>query len=287
VVAYLAVAGTMVVNQREYLYFPPRDYPVTPGQVRLAWESLTLTATDGVRIRAWWIPAGRFGRPERSRGAGGLATSRLGSGGTGRAGAPILYYLHGNGSNLSSFVEIAQACHAKGVAFFAIDYRGYGESEGSPSEAGLHADALAGYRWLTERHGEARMVLYGQSLGSAVASWLAGVEKVHGLVLEAALPSTVRMARLHYPWLWVPEMLIRDRFRTVDDVARATCPVLVIHGERDEISPIRFGREVFAAAHEPKEFLPVPGAGHNDLRWNEPMIQSRILGMFGGQERPR
>jgi hypothetical protein len=255
-VAYLAVATTMVVNQRAYIYFPPREYPLTPGQVRLAWESLTLTAADGVRIRAWWVPAKK-------------------------SGAHVLYYLHGNGSNLSSFVDIAQACHAEGLSFFAIDYRGYGESEGSPTERGLNADALAGYRWLEALPGTPRIVVYGQSLGTAVASALASQVSVRGLVLEAALPSTWRMARLHYPWLWVPSWCIRDRFETVRHMTRVTCPVLVIHGERDEISPIRFGREVFAAAHEPKEFLSVPGAGHNDLRWHDPMIQTRILRMFG------
>jgi fermentation-respiration switch protein FrsA (DUF1100 family) len=242
----------MVFNQRAYLYFPPREYPFTPSLARLRWEDLQLTAEDGVRIRAWWIPAAR---PD----------------------APVLMYLHGNGANLSSFVDIAASCHREGLAFFAIDYRGYGASEGSPTEAGLYRDALAGFRWIEGRGAAARTVVYGQSLGSAVAAWLAGHAPVAGLVLEAALPSTYHMARLHYPWLLVPPFLIRDRYRTVEHLRQVTCPVLVIHGERDEIAPIRFGRMVFAAAHEPKQFLSVAGSGHNDLRWNDPMIQGTIL----------
>jgi len=254
-VGYGAIVATMVINQRAYLYFPPRDYPFTPSQLRLAWEDLLLTTLDGVRIRAWWIPAGR---PD----------------------APVLMYVHGNGANLSSFVDIAASCHQHGLSFFAIDYRGYGTSEGTPTEQGLYRDARAGYDWLAARGAAGRTVLYGQSLGTAVASWLAGQVRVAGLVLEAALPSTWHMARIHYPWLLVPEFLVRDRYSTLAHLSAVTCPVLVIHGEQDEVSPVRFGRMVFAAAHEPKHFLSVPGTGHNDLRWNEPVIKGAILGFI-------
>ncbi len=249
---YLAVAVTMVVNQRAYLYFPPRTYAFTPAQARLAYEALTLTAADGVRLRAWWVPAPR-------------------------AAAPVLLYLHGNASNLADFVDIAAGCHHAGLSFLAVDYRGYGESGGRPTEAGLYRDARAAWDWLAARGAGARTVVYGQSLGTAVASRLAGEVPAAGLVLEAALPSTYRMARLHYPWLLVPEFLVRDKYATLDHLARVTCPVLVIHGEADDISPIAFGRMVFAAAREPRQFLPVPRTGHNDLRWNDPMIHDTIL----------
>jgi len=170
----------MVIRQRRYLYFPPRDYPVTPATVGLGFEDLRLVAEDGVRIAAWWVPAPR-------------------------ADAPVLMYFHGNGANLASLVGLAAGCHRRGVAFFAVDYRGYGASEGSPTEAGLYADAMAGWRWLDARGVAGRTVVYGQSLGTAVAAWLAAAAPVRGLILEAALPSTWRMSRLHYPWLWVPE----------------------------------------------------------------------------------
>jgi hypothetical protein len=143
---YLAIAVMMVVRQRSFIYFPPRAYPVTPAHAGLAWEEVTLVATDGVRTRAWWIPATD-------------------------PGAPILMYCHGNGANLSSFVDIALGCHRQGLAFFAIDYRGYGASEGSPTEAGLYRDARAGFAWLEGRGAARRVVVYGQSLGTAVAAW--------------------------------------------------------------------------------------------------------------------
>lgn len=204
-----------------------------------------------MRLTAWWIPARR-------------------------AAAPVLYYLHGNAANLASFVDIAAACRRRGLAFFAVDYRGYGGSAGRPTEAGLERDALAGWRWLEARGAAGRTVVYGQSLGTALAAWLAARERPAGLVLEAALPSTWHMARLHYPWLFVPEALVWDRFATVRHVARATCPVLVIHGEHDEVSPLRYGRMVFDAAPEPKVWLPVAGAGHNDLDWEAPALQREI-----------
>lgn len=254
---YGALVALMVVRQRSFIYFPPREYPITPRQARLAFEDLRLTTEDGVRIAAWWIPA-----------ADPLA--------------PVLMYCHGNGANLSSFVDIALGCHRQGLAFFAVDYRGYGASEGTPTEAGLYRDARAGFAWLEGRGAGRRVVVYGQSLGTAVASWLAGEMSVAGLVLEASLPSTWRMARRHYPWLLVPEFLVVDRFATVKHMRRVRCPVLVIHGETDDVAPLRFGREVYEAAQEPKEFLPVPGSGHNDLRWNDPVIQGRILHFIHG-----
>jgi len=246
------MVATMVVRQRSFIYFPPRDYPITPRHARLAFEDVRLTTEDGVRIAAWWIPAAD---PQ----------------------APVLMYFHGNGANLASFVDVARSCHREGLAFFALDYRGYGASGGTPTEMGLYRDATAGYAWLAARGSGGRVIAYGQSLGSAVASWLAAHAPVAGLILEASLPSTRQMARRHYPWLVVPEFLILDRFSTVDHLTAVTCPVLVIHGEQDEISPHSFGRLVFAAAREPKEFLPVPGTGHNDLRWDEPPIRETIM----------
>lgn len=243
----------MVIRQRAFLYFPPRGYPVTPASAGLGFEDLRLTTADGVRIAAWWVPAAN-------------------------AAAPVLMYCHGNGANLASFVGLAAGCHRRGVAFFALEYRGYGASEGAPTEAGLYADALAGWRWLESRGAAERTVVYGQSLGTAVAAWLAAAVPVRGLILEAALPSTWRMSRLHYPWLWVPEVLVRDRYRTIDHVARAGCPLLMLHGEEDEITPLRFGLEVFsAAAGTPKRFLAVPATGHNTLRWDEPPVDDTIM----------
>lgn len=191
----------------------------------------------------------------------------------------MLLYCHGNAATLADFVELAAGCRRQGLAFFVFDYRGYGASEGRPTEEGLARDARAAWRWLAGRGLAARTVLYGQSLGAAVASRLAGEVPVAGLVLEAAFPSTWWMARLHYPWLLVPEAFVRDRFATIRHLARVRCPVLVIHGERDLVSPLRYGRMVFDAAREPKEFLPVPGSGHNDLPWDEPPIR-RIITRF-------
>lgn len=244
--------AVFAVRQRSLMYFPPRGYPDTPARTGLPWEDLVLTAEDGVRLAAWWVPAAD-------------------------PAAPALLYLHGNAANLAAFVDLAAACARRGLSFLAVDYRGYGASAGSPTEAGLYRDARAAWRWLAARGAAARTVVYGQSLGTAVGAWLAAHEPVAGLALEAPLPSMRLMARRHYPWLLVPRWLLRDRFETLVHLRGVRCPVLVIQGEADAITPPAFGRMVFETAPARRQYLSVPGAGHNDLRWDDPGFQEVMM----------
>lgn len=238
---YLTVLLGVIGFQRCLVYFPHRDYLLTPRDTGLAFDEVFLTTEDGTQICAWLVPAAA-------------------------AEAPTVLYLHGNGSNLGDLVQLACGFHELGFTFAAVDFRGYGKSAGNPTEAGLYQDGKAAYRWLTSKGiPPSRIFIYGQSLGGAVAAWLAAREPSAGLILEGVFPSLHASARHHYFFLFIPEAAVRDRFPTAENAAKAKCPVLVVHGEKDMIAPFDFGKRVFAAAREPKFFCPVPGAGHNDI----------------------
>jgi len=254
---YAALAASFALFQRRVIYFPPRGYPLTPAALGLAYEEVALSAADGVGLRAWWIPCPRDVKD-----------------------GPVILFFHGNATNLSGLVDLAAVFVRRGCSFFGLDYRGYGASSGTPTEAGLVLDACAARDWLLSRGIPAdRIVLYGHSLGAALAARLASGAPgtgFAGVVLEGSFPSIYAMARFHYPWLLVPPFLVRDRFETARWIRGARCPVLVVHGEKDAISPLKFGRTVFTAAPEPREFLMVPGAGHNDMLSAHPAVAGAV-----------
>jgi hypothetical protein len=196
-------------------------------------------------------------------------------------------FFHGNAANLSSLIEVAAGFAMRGFSFFAVDYRGYGASGGAPGESGLKLDARAAYEWVRGQGVAAgRIVLYGHSLGAALAAWLSVKERAACAVLEGSFPSVYAMARFHYPWLLLPEFLVRDRFETGRWIRGARCPVLVVHGEEDGISPVAFGRTVFATAPDPKAFVAVPGAGHNDMLSVHPDVLAALSRIVAGGARP-
>ena len=178
------------------------------------------------------------------------------------APAAVLF-LHGNAGNVTHRARHVLAWERAGAAVLVIDYRGYGRSEGRPSEAGLYEDALAGYRLLRGRgFPPERILVHGESLGTAAAAHVASVEPVGGVILEAPFPSARAVARTVLPVLGP---LLVWGFDVRSRLARIQAPVLVIHGSQDEVIPFRLGRAVFDAAREPKQFWAIDGAGHNDI----------------------
>lgn len=184
------------------------------------------------------------------------------------AGAAFIYF-HGNGGNLSYCDWVGESLSARGFDVLLFDYRGYGRSGGEPvGERELYADADAAYDFLTKGRGvqPARVVLYGQSLGTAAAIDVASRRECGALVAESGLSSAADMAGAIMPWL--PRFvrgLTKNKLDSVGKLARVSCPVLVVHGDRDEIIPVAQGRRLYDAAREPKRLKIVEGAGHNDL----------------------
>jgi fermentation-respiration switch protein FrsA (DUF1100 family) len=235
---YLGLVALMYVAQRAMMYFPEtvRTAPAEAGFPEA--EEIVLDTADGERVIAWHVAP--------------------------RGDRPVVLYFHGNGGALRYRVDRFRALTADGTGLVALSYRGYGGSTGRPSEEGLITDARAAYAFAAARHPAARLVLWGESLGSGVAVALAAEKPVARLVLEAPFSSAVDIAARVYPIVPV-RWLMKDQFRSDLRIGRITAPVLIVHGDRDRVVPIASGEQLYSLITAPKRFVRVPGAGHEDL----------------------
>jgi pimeloyl-ACP methyl ester carboxylesterase len=222
------------------LFFPARAIATTPAAAGLPFEDVGIATSDGVALHGWWVAA---------------------------QAPPLGHVLlcHGNAGNVGDRVQHIAQLTAAGFDVLAFDYRGYGRSAGRPSEEGTYRDARAAREALLHRRGvDAARVLYlGESLGAAVALELARQHPPAGLILQSAFTSIRDMARLHYPV--VPRALVPDAYPSLRLVRGLDVPLLLLHGERDDIVPLLHGEALFEAATCPKRLVTFPGLGHNDL----------------------
>jgi len=179
-----------------------------------------------------------------------------------RGDAPTVLYFHGNGGSLRLRVDRFQRIVAAGVGLVALSYRGYGGSTGKPTEDGLINDARAAYAFAAERY--RRIALWGESLGTGVAVALAAEQPVTRMVLDAPYTSTLDIAQANH-WYLPVRLLMKDQFRSDQRIARVKAPVLIMHGEVDQIIPIAYGERLFAMIPGPKQFVRFPGGYHVDL----------------------
>jgi uncharacterized protein len=223
------------------LFFPARKILATPAQAGLAFEDVAIETGDGERLHGWWVPA------------------RAGS-----AGAHVLL-CHGNAGNVGDRVMHAALLCAAGLDVLLFDYRGFGRSSGRPSEVGTYRDAHAARSTLIARRAvdPDRVIYLGESIGGAVALALALEHPPAGLVLMSAFTSVRDMARRHYPL--VPQAMVPDAYPSLRRMPDLRAPLLIIHGDRDEIVPLWHAEELFEAAPEPKRRHIIEGVGHNDL----------------------
>lgn len=227
------------VVERLFIFYPTRTLAARPAQFGLPVQEYFIATAAG-RLHAWYLPAAESG--------------------------PVLLHCHGNGGNISHRLPLLAQWQRRGVGFFLFDYRGYGLSDGRPSEAGVYEDTLAAYDFLVQelRVPAARLVVQGHSLGGVVAVVLAAQRPVAGLILESTFVAADDLARLHFFWL-PTRWLWRHKFSMAPYLAGLTMPKLVVHGGRDGTVPLDLGRRLYAALPEPKEFFLVPEADHNDL----------------------
>jgi fermentation-respiration switch protein FrsA (DUF1100 family) len=236
VAIYLLTVVGMTIFQRRLQYFPDRRL-VDPAQAGMSGvEDLRLTTNDGETLVAWYVPA----KDEH----------------------PLILYFHGNGGAVVDRIPRFRALTASGYGLLAISYRGYGGSTGSPSQKGLMEDGETGYLEARARgyDGE-RIVLMGESLGTGVAIALAARHQAAALVLDSAYSSAVEVAAAHYP-IFPVKWLMFDRFRSDLAIGDVHVPVLVVHGDEDDVVPIRLARRLFELANEPKTFMQVSGGKH-------------------------
>jgi len=232
------IVAAVYFFQDRLLYFPSSEIACTPAMDGLDFEDVHFQAADGTALHGWYIPA--------------------------PAARATLLFCHGNGGNISHRLESIRIFHNLGLTVFIFDYRGYGMSRGRPNEQGMELDALAAWQWLTGEKGAdpATLIIFGRSLGGAIAAGLACTRAAAGLILESSFTSYVDIGRVHYPWLPVG-LIAKYRYATIEKVPRLSMPVLIVHSSEDELIPFRHGRALYAGCAGRKYFLEISG-GHND-----------------------
>ena len=225
--------------EKRFVFFPTRELECTPDQMRLSYEDVFFNTEDGVRLHGWFVP--------------------------GTTDFTWLWF-HGNGGNVGHRVtEMALLHQTLGMSLLIFDYRGYGNSQGTPSEQGTYLDARAALHYLQERSDvdPQRIIYFGHSLGTAVAVELSAAIGPLGLILVSPFASVRDMARIVFPLLpfgW----LVRDKYNSLTRIKAIRCPLLILHGDQDELVPFSQAEKLFLAANPPKQFKLLSGTGHND-----------------------
>jgi fermentation-respiration switch protein FrsA (DUF1100 family) len=235
----IALAGTSCAGSRSFVYFPGGSLPEPAAAGLPEAEGVTVATSDGLALTAWLVPA--------------------------TADQPVVLFFHGNAGTIAGRAGKARLLRDAGYGILLAEYRGYGGNPGRPSERGLALDARAAIDTLSARGvPPGTVVLYGESLGTGVAVRLATERPVRAIILEAPFTSLIEVGKHLYPFLPV-EQLAWDRFDSLSRIGEVRAPLLIIHGERDQLVPSRMGRTLLAAAREPKSIVFLPVAGHNDV----------------------
>ena len=244
---YLVVIGFMYIFQRHMMHFPNRTRPDPAAYgVQDNVQIVRVTTADGLKLEGWY-----FAPQDRDK--------------------PVIVNFHGNAWNIAERLPKMAGFIRAGYGVLLAEYRGYGGNPGKPTEEGLYVDARAYLKWLREMEGvsPAHIIFYGESLGTGVALQMAAEqsqrkEPVSAVVLEAPYSSVVDVAQSRYffaPVRW----LIKDHYKSTEKIDRVKAPILFLHGTKDRTIPIRFARKLFEFAEEPKTFVTLEGAAHNDL----------------------
>ena len=241
IAVYVAFAGLMFFAQERLLFLPnmpSRSIVATPKDISMDYAPVNITTEDDIELDAWFVP-------------------------NTEARATLLFF-HGNAGNISHRLDSIKIFHRLRMNVFIFDYRGYGRSTGNPSESGVYKDAQAAWQHLTEARGipPREILLFGRSLGGAIATWLAVRTQAGGLIIESTFTSVPDLAAKLYPFLPV-RFLARLDFNTRKALRSVQIPVLVIHSRDDEIIPYSHGQMNYDSANEPKQFIELRG-GHND-----------------------
>lgn len=228
----------LFVMQPRFLYHPVREVTCTPRELGMDFEDVALETEDGLRLSGWYIPSGK-------------------------SEATVLF-CHGNAGNVRHRLDSIRVFHDLGLNCCIFDYRGYGNSEGKPTEKGTCLDARAAYRWLTkEKKALPRdIIIFGRSLGGSIAAHLASHVSARGLVIEGGFTSYVGIGKRFHPYVPV-RLFARFRYNTLEYIGSVRCPVMLIYSRDDEIVPFEFGLRLYEAAAEPKKFMETAGS-HND-----------------------
>ncbi len=247
----LALNVWMYWQQPKMIFYPMRDISQTPADWGLAYEDVTLNTEDDIQLHGWYIPH--------------------------KQSQDVLLFFHGNAGNISHRRDSIKIFHRLGLSVLIIDYRGYGKSQGVPDEQGLYLDAGAAWRYLTEEKGIAarNILIFGRSLGGAVATQLASEVQARGLILESTFSSAKDFARSVFPLL-SRLLIIRYDFNTAEKIQQVNYPVLVLHSPDDEIMPFDLGEKVYLSANQPKRFVKMKGDHNYGFILSQPGYQQAL-----------
>lgn len=236
---YTLLLVGLYLSQRSFLYFPSPEH-TTPEQLGMSeFSEITTTTSDSKRLLSWYAAA--------------------------QHDLPTILFFHGNAGNVAHRSTIYRHLTAAGYGVFAVGYPGYGGSGGQPSELKLVEAGQLAYEFLLQQGVKPRkIVIFGESLGSAVAVQIASRNDAKALFLQAPMSSVADVAKATYP-IFPMELLLKDPFHSIKHIGQIEMPLLIVHGQKDKVIPLHFGKKLFDAANEPKRFVELPEAGHNDL----------------------
>jgi fermentation-respiration switch protein FrsA (DUF1100 family) len=254
VIVYLMMVAILFFAQRSMLYVRTTARPMLNiAALEPKREIVCLATPDGLHLRSWYF------RP-------------------GRAGAPVVVFLHGNAGDIGNHIPWAKFLIDAGYGVLALEYRGYGGNPGSPTEDGLYDDARGAFDFLKQQGiADRDVALFGESLGTGVAVQMATEHEVGAVILRSPYTSIPDVAAVQF-WYVPVHWLVRDRFDSLSKIAKIHAPLMVFHGDSDTLIPIALGRRLYDAAPEPKTWLAVPGAGHNDVQ--TPAAEQAVLGFL-------
>lgn len=238
ILAYLLILIFLYLKQASILYYPTKELLQTPKDIGLDFEELSLKTSDGINISAWYIPA------KDERGA--------------------ILMCNGNAGNMSYRIDLIRIFNNLNLSILIFDYRGFGKNEGNPTEKGTYLDAEAAWDYLinTKHYPAAKLILYGQSLGGAIAAEMALRHEAAALIIESSFKSVHELGSKFFPYIPV-KLISRFHYATIEKIDRINCPKLIIHSPDDEIVPYTHGIALFEKAREPREFLKIKG-DHNE-----------------------
>jgi uncharacterized protein len=254
IIAFLLIGFKMafIFLEQKTLYHPDKDIPETPQNMGIVCENVNFRTSNGVMLNGWFIP---------------------------RKDAQVtVLYCHGNAGNMYHRLHKVKFFHEMGVNFFIFDYRGFGKSAGSPSEKGLYQDAQSAYDYVASRSdvNKDKIVVYGKSLGGPVAADLCNNRTARALILEGSFASVALRAQQLYPFLPM-KLLVTQQYDTIAKVKDLRIPKLIAHGRQDEVISFSHGEKLFAAAAEPKRFLPFEGGHNDDVYVTSPAYKDELL----------
>ncbi|MBD3232435.1 MAG: alpha/beta fold hydrolase [candidate division Zixibacteria bacterium] len=247
---YAGILILLYIFQSRLVFFPSRDLIANPNQIGLEYEEVDFKTSDHLGLSGWFVPN------EESE--------------------YVILFCHGNAGNISHRLDTIRMYYQLGLSIFIFDYRGYGKSEGSPSEKGTYVDARAAWEYLSNEKGypPGKIIIGGRSLGGAIAAWLASKQSPAALILESTFTSIPDAGAVHYP-IFPIKLLARIKYNTLEYIKDVNRPLLVIHSKTDDLIPFRHGKKLYSAYHGEKQFLEI----HGDH--NEGFIESESMYMEG------